>query len=135
LRILSIIVLAAGAILMVAGAFTWFVVRNELANEKITVSADAAHFGGDAVDGPFTAYEQAETINKHALEQTGGLTYAQLPQDDPRRNTVMTASFLRTSLYTSVVSFGVAAFAFGIGIVLILIAWALLRVNRVLRAL
>ena len=46
----------------------------------------------------------------------------------------MTASFLRTSLFTSVVSFGVTAFAAGMGIVLILVAWALLRIDRNLRA-
>jgi hypothetical protein len=36
-------------------------------------------------------------------------------------------------LFTSVVAYGVAAFAFGIGIELILIGWALLRVDRSLR--
>jgi hypothetical protein len=46
----------------------------------------------------------------------------------------MTASFLRASLFTSVVSFGVAAFAFGVGIVLILVGWALHRIDSVLRA-
>jgi hypothetical protein len=98
------------------------------------VSDDADRFAGDDVDGPFTAYAQADVINDHALEETGGLTYAQLDQDDPRRDTVMTASFLRASLFTSVVSFGVAAFAFGLGLLLIAIAWALLRIDRALRA-
>ena len=46
----------------------------------------------------------------------------------------MTASFLRASLFTSVVSFGVAFFAFGVGIILILVGWSLLRIDRVLRA-
>jgi hypothetical protein len=48
---------------------------------------------------------------------------------------VMTASFLRASLFTSVVSFGVAAFAFGLGLLLILIGWALLRIERSVRTL
>jgi hypothetical protein len=65
------------------------------------------------VDNPWTAYAQADVINEYALEESDGLTYAQLDQDDPRRDTVMTASFLRASLFTSVVSFDVAAFAFG----------------------
>jgi hypothetical protein len=38
---------------------------------------------------------------------------------------MMNASFLRTSLFTSVVSFGVAAFAIGIGILSILFGAAL----------
>ena len=98
------------------------------------MSDDAAHFAGDAVDGPLTAYSQAQTIEKHALKASGGKTYAELAQDDPTRNTVMTASFLRASLFTSVVSFGVAAMAGGLGIVLLLIGWALLSVAKALRA-
>lgn len=132
LRVLAILVIVAGAIFSVAGLATWFVVRDQLADEKITVSEDADNFAGDDVDGPFTAYEEANAIERHGLEASGGLTYAELPQDDPRRDTVMTASFLRASLFTSVVSFGVAAFAFGLGIVLILIGVALLRIRRLL---
>jgi hypothetical protein len=135
LRLLAIVVMLGGLILAVAGAFTWFVVRDQLSDEKITVSEDADHFGGDPVDGPLTAYAEADVINDHALEETGGLTYAQLDQDDPQRETVMTASFLRASLFTSVVSFGVAAFAFGLGLLLILIGWALLRIERSVRTL
>jgi len=134
LRVLGLLVIIGGLILMVAGGFTWYVVRDQLSDEKITVSDDADRFAGDPVDGPFTAYEQARVINKHALAESDGLTYAQLDQDDPRRDTVMTASFLRASLYTSVVSFGVAFFAFGMGILMILIGWALLSVNKRLRA-
>jgi hypothetical protein len=134
LRLLAFVVVLGGLILVVAGAFTWFVVRDQLSDEKITVSDDADHFGGDPVDGPLTAYAEADVINEHALEETDGLTYAQLDQDDPRRDTVMTASFLRASLFTSVVSFGVAAFAFGLGLLLLIIGWALLRIERSLRA-
>jgi hypothetical protein len=133
LRVLSIIVIVVGAIFIVAGVITWFVVRDQLAAEKIVVSEDAPFLGGWDVDGPFTAYAEAEAINDHALEASGGLTYAELDREDPTRETVMTASFLRASLFTSVVAFGVAFFAFGIGIVLILIGWALLRVERSLR--
>jgi hypothetical protein len=134
LRPLSIIVIVAGALLVVAGVVTWFVVRDQLADEKIVVSEDAPFLGGNDVDGPFSAYAEAEAINDHALEASGGLTYAELDQEDPTRETVMTASFLRASLFTSVVSFGVAFFAFGVGIILILIGWALLRIDNVLRA-
>ena len=134
LRVLAILVIISGVVLMVAGAVTWIVVTNQLSDEKIVVSDDADNFAGEDVDGPFTAYAEAEVINDHALEETGGLTYAELDREDPARETVMTASFLRTSLFTSVVSFGVAAFAFGVGILMILIGWALLSVNRALRS-
>ena len=85
---------------------------------------------GDEVNGPFSAYAQAEVINKHALEATGGKTYAELDRDDPTRETAMSASFLRASLFTSVVAFGVAFMAVGLGVTLILIAMALLSVAR-----
>jgi hypothetical protein len=132
--VLALLVLVSGVILMVAGAVTWFTVTDQLSDEKIVVSDDADNFAGDDVDGPFTAYAEAEVINDHALEESDGQTYAQLDREDPRRDTVMTASFLRASLFTSVVAFGVAAFAFGIGLLMVLVGWALLSVDRTLRA-
>ena len=76
---------------------------------------------------PFTAYAQADIINQHALEASGGQTYAQLGQDDPMRETMMTASFLRASLFTSVVAFGVAALVIALGILFIMVGSALRR--------
>jgi hypothetical protein len=130
LRTIAVLVMLAGAVFAVAGVFTWFVVRDQLADENITVSEDADNFAGDPVDGPFTAYAEANTIERHALEASDGLTYAELEQGDPRRDTVMTASFLRASLFTSIVAFGVAFFAVGIGLVLIVLGVALLRIHR-----
>ncbi|HET8642463.1 MAG TPA: hypothetical protein VFM37_11025 [Pseudonocardiaceae bacterium] len=129
-RTLAILLMVFGAVLAVAGVTTWIVVQNQLADENITVSEDAARFAGEPVDGPFTAYEQAQVIEKHALEASGGQTYAQLDREDERRPTVMNASFLRASLFTSVVAFGVAAMAFGLGIVVILIGYALSTISR-----
>jgi hypothetical protein len=134
IRVLAILVMAVGAVMVVAGAGTWFLVQSQLSDERITVSDDAAHFAGDAVDGPLTAYTEAETIEKHATKASGGKTYTELAPDDPTRNTVMTASFLRASLFTSVVSFGLAAMAGGLGIVLLLIGWALLSLASAVRA-
>ena len=81
--------------------------------------------------GPFTAFVQADVINKHALEASGGKTYAELAQDDPVRETVMQASFLRASLFTSVVAYGVALFAAGMGVLAILFGWAIHRLAAV----
>jgi hypothetical protein len=134
IRLLGIAVIVAGVILAASGVITWFVVQSQLADENITVSDDADRFAGDSVDGPLTAYAEADAIEGHALEASGGLTYAELPRDDPTRETVMTASFLRASLFTSVVSFGVAAMAMGLGVVLVLIGVALLMVARQLTA-
>jgi hypothetical protein len=126
----GIIVMVVGAIFAVAGVVTYFVVSNELANENITVSEDATYFAGKDVTGPFTAYSEAETISKHALEATGGKTYAELDREDPLRATAMQASFLRASLFTSVVAFGVAALAAVLGVMLVLIGWSLRSLAR-----
>lgn len=127
--IMGILVIVAGAIMSIAGVTTWFTVQGQLKNENIVVSEDADSFAGKEVAGPFTAYAEAALINKHAMEASGGKTYAELDREDPARQTVMTASFLRASLFTSVVSFGVAAMAAGIGLVLILIGASLVRIG------
>jgi xanthosine utilization system XapX-like protein len=129
-RVIGVIIAVLGVVFIVAGIATYAVISSTLADEKITVSDDAAHFAGKDVTGPFTAYAQAEVIAKHAEEIGGGKTYAELPQDDPNRDAVMTASFLRASLFTSVVAFGVAAFVAVMGIVLVLLGWALMRLAR-----
>lgn len=127
---LGSLIIAAGLILSLAGAGTWVLVQNSLADENITVADDAAHFGGQHVNGPLTAYYQADIIKHHALEASKGKTYAELDRDDPVRATVMTGSFLRASLFTSVVSFGLAAMAIGLGIVFILIGLAMRALAR-----
>jgi hypothetical protein len=128
--LIGTIVIVIGVIMALAGGITWFQVQSQLASEKITVSEDAARFAGQPVNSPWTAYSEAETIEKHALAASGGKTYAELPKDDPNRQVVMTGSFLRASLFTSVLAFGVAFMAFGVGIVLVLVGFAFRRVAR-----
>jgi hypothetical protein len=124
-RVPSIIVIIAGIVFAVAGVVTYALVSSTLAAQKITVSEDAGNFAGQTVTQPWQAYAQANAIAMHANEIADGKTYAELPQDDPRRNTVMTASFLQASLFTSVVAFGVAAMAAVLGVILIIIGAAL----------
>lgn len=109
-----------GILLVLGGVATWWVVSDTLADQKITTSEDAC-LPGRTVAGPFTAYCQAKVIDKHALDATGGLRYAELDRDDPLRNTAAQASFLQASLFTSIVSFGVAAMAIGMGVLFVLI--------------
>jgi hypothetical protein len=124
-KVLGTLVAIIGIVMIVAGGVTWFMVQDQLSEARITVSEDAAFLAGDEVDGPFSAYGQAQIIDKHALEATGGKTYAELDREDPLRETAMNASFLRASLFTSVVAFGVAAMAAGVGLALILVGVAL----------
>ena len=119
-----------GIVLVVAGAATWYVVSDTLANQNITVSDDADCLAGDEVDGPFSAYCQARVIEKHTLEATGGLTYAELDREDPLRETAMNSAFLQSSLFTSVVAFGVAGMAILMGIVFVLIGMGMRDVGQ-----
>jgi ABC-type sugar transport system permease subunit len=122
---MGLVVIVAGLVMVVAGIATYVVVSMKLADQRITVSSDADAFAGQRVDQPWEAYAQANVIAKHANEIAGGKTYAELPQDDPNRETVMTASFLQASLFTSVVAFGVAVMAAVLGGLLLLIGFAL----------
>ena len=112
---------------------------------------------GKPVAGPFTAYAEAAAIKYHALADAKDRTYAQLGTDakalktklaaagmaeadiakDPgvvaladARDTAMTGSFLRASLFTSVISFGVAALAIGLGLLFALLGFALVNISR-----
>lgn len=109
-----------GVILILGGLTTWVMVSNTLADQNITVSEDGC-LGGDEVNGPFSAYCQAKVIEAHTLETTGGLTYAELDREDPLRDVAMNSAFLQSSLFTSVVAFGVAAMAVLMGVVFVLL--------------
>lgn len=122
---ISIVVMVIGAVMVLAGAVTYATVSSTLADERITVAEDASCQAGNAVTGPYAAYCQASIIAKHALEATGGKTYAELDREDPLRATAMNGSFLRASLFSSVIAFGVSAMAIGVGIVFILLGVAL----------
>ncbi len=116
---------------------------------------------GKQVAGPFTAYAQADAIKHHALAGAKDRTYAQLGTDakalkaklaaagtaeadiakDPAvvaladaRDQAMTGSFLRASLFTSVISFGVAALAIGLGVLFALLGFALVKISRPVEA-
>jgi hypothetical protein len=116
----SIASIVIGALMIAGGIATWFVVSDTLSDQQITTSEDAC-LPGRSVSGPFTAYCEAKVIEQHALEATEGLYYAELDREDPLRETAMNAAFLQSSLFTSVVAFGVAAMAVAVGLLFILI--------------
>ena len=119
-RTASVASILLGILLVVGGIATWVVVADTLGDQQITTSDDAC-LPGRRVADPFTAYCEAQVIEKHTLEQTDGLYYAELERDDPRRETALTSSFLQASLFTSVLAFGVAVMAVGMGILFLLI--------------
>ncbi len=147
-KLTGILALVAGIVMIVAGGLTWGTVSSQLKAENMTIGDDAPmeFTRGKAVAGPITAFSQAEVINMHALAGSEG-TYAELGAmvrqatadgDEERaaelqaqRNTMMNASFLRASLFTSVVAYGVAALVIGLGAMFVLIGVALNRVASV----
>lgn len=132
-NIAAITAIVVGIVMAVAGVITWVVVSTTLEDQKITVSDDASCAAGDGVNGPISAYCQADIINQHTLDITGGKTYAELDREDPNRAVAMDSAFLQASLFTSVVAFGVAGMAFVLGIVLALIGLALREPVRAAR--
>ena len=121
-KVIGMIVIVVGALMVIAGIWSFATVSSTLSAERITVAEDAC-LGGNQVSDPISAYCQADIIATHALEATGGRTYAEMDREDPLRQVAMNASFLRASLFTSVVSFGVSAMAIGVGIVFILLGY------------
>ncbi|WP_250505277.1 hypothetical protein [Bowdeniella massiliensis] len=145
-KIAGIIALVVGIIFVGAGATTWGMVTSQLSAENITVPKDADMLAGKKVGGPFTAYAQAQIINKHALAGANGLTYAELgakareaeeagdtaaaEQFTEQRVTAMNGSFLRASLFTSVLAYGVSALVIGLGLLQILSGLAFLKLAK-----
>ena len=74
-RLIALILMIAGALLVVAGGATWAVVQSNLVAENITIPDDAMAFQGKQVNGPLDAYVQAEL-------PLGPLGSRQLPDDD-----------------------------------------------------
>jgi len=126
----SLVCIVVGVVMAIAGVVTWVVIVDTLSEQKIVVSDDADCLAGDEVDGPLSAYCQAKVIDKHTQDITGGKTYSELDQEDPVRETAMDSAFLQSSLFTSVVAFGVALMAVVLGIVLMLVGFALRRPVR-----
>jgi xanthosine utilization system XapX-like protein len=129
-RRVGIASIVVGIIAVLTGFVVYGIVRYQLSAQKITVSSDAPFLAGKDVKGPFTAFAQAAAINQHALDAGNGKTYAELEKDDPARDTVMTADFLQASLYTSVVAFGMSILIAVLGVMFILVGYAMLELDK-----
>ncbi len=120
-KVASIGSLVLGVLLIIGSIGTWVMVSSTLDDQRITTPDDAVCLPDTNVNGPFSAYCQAMTIDRNVLETTDGQRYAELDREDPLRDVAQSASFLQASLFTSVLSFGVAAMAFGMGVLFVLI--------------
>jgi len=131
--------------------------KDEAITVSAVTPEDPGSLAGKQVAGPFTAYAEANAIKHHALAGANDRTYAQLGADAKvlkakladagasdadiasdagvialadARTSAMNGSFLRASLFTSVVAFGVAALVIGLGFIFILIGYALMKISN-----
>ena len=63
-KIVAIVNIAAGALMVVLGVASYYLVQRELSDEHIVVSDDAETMAGKDVEGPLTAYSQAMVIKE-----------------------------------------------------------------------
>ena len=119
-------------------------VSDRLEQEQIVGTPDSS-IAGETVDTGGEAKTFADTIRKHTLEATGGLTYAEMPRavfaatdkpvpedqveqalasgkaiDNPERQIWITSTALSTALNTSYFAESVATFTIVVGVALIL---------------
>ena len=140
LRQAGAVTVAAGSLFVAAGAAAWFTVTKQLRAEKIEVPGNAPILQGKTVQGPVTAYVEALVIKSNAERGAGGRTFADIStalrgvdggSDEAaelrkQSAALSTAASLRTSLMTSVLAYGVSAFAAGLG-TLFLVTGTLVR--------
>ena len=139
-KLVAIICVLFGLVAIGGGVATWAMITNQLSAENITVPKDSPLMPGAKVQDPITAYAQAQIINTHALAGSDGKTYAELgamitearnagdtakvEELTTQRTTLMNASFLRASLFTSVLAYGVSLLVMGLGVMFLLLGWA-----------
>lgn len=150
----STLLLVLGIAMIVIGIVGRGEVRDKLAQEAIVGTPDSS-IAGEEVDTGAEAKTFADTIRKHTLEATGGLTYAEMPRavfkdtgeavpedqvdqalasgkaiDNPERQIWITSTALSTALNTSFFAESVATFAIVVGVALILIGIGLFVLAR-----
>jgi hypothetical protein len=145
----SVVLILFGAGSIVIGSLGFFEVRDTIARENITATPDAEEIGvdlepGEEIDTGAEAKEFAEIIRTHALEATGGRTYAEMgryltpegeetddeaeaaldengnPEQNGTRNLWVTATSLTTALNTAYLAEQVALFSIVMGVALLL---------------
>jgi hypothetical protein len=123
--VLGRFVTAAGIVEVLAGAVAWAVVSRRLADEKIVVPGSARWFPNRTVRDPLTALEEAEVVRQITLKATGGRTYGEMAADDPMARMALDASLIRSSLFTAILAFGIAATQVALGGVFVALGRAL----------
>jgi hypothetical protein len=116
----GVVLIGSGAFMVNEGRAAHDDVRIALSDERIITSEDA-EIPLAEVDSAAEAKAQADIIRVHALEQTGGKTYAELDRTDPARATYLNSVTLRTALMESYMAFKVADLVMGVGVIVALL--------------
>jgi hypothetical protein len=139
LLVTAILALVIGVGSIAGGVFGAVLTYNQAVAENVTTPEDAS-IPVAAVRGPFTMLSQADIIEFHQLERTGGLRYAEMPRQiaqideagspvldeagepvmvpNDARASWVTATTLTSALYTGVLAYGLSAFAIVVGLAL-----------------
>jgi hypothetical protein len=112
--ILGLVFIAGGAYMMYEGQQAKDEVREALVRENITTSEDAS-IPNERVDDASTAEAEANVIEQHVRDITGGKSYAEMDRDDPNRPVALQSVTLRTALNLAVMGFRVSDLVTGLG--------------------
>ncbi len=118
--VLGLVFIGGGIYLVVQGQDAKDEVRDSIVSENIITSEDAS-IPNVLVNNAAKAKAEADVIEVHYLEITGGKTYAELDRDDPNRETAFRAVQLRTSLNLAVMGFKVSDLVIGMGVFMIVV--------------
>jgi hypothetical protein len=118
--VFGILLIGAGIYMVYEGRAAHDDVRDTLADERIITSEEATIPLAE-VDSAAEAKAQADIIRQHALETTGGKTYAELDREDPARAVYLNSVTLRTALMESFLAFKVSDLVVGVGAIVVLL--------------
>jgi len=154
----TLVLLIAGILAMVVGFGSiaggifgaWYTYDHAVAQDVVT--PDDAAIPETPVRGPFTMWAQADIINHHQLESTGGLYYAQMdrtvPQLDENGEVVLdangeavmvpnearaswiTATTLTTALGMGILAYALSGFAIAVGVTLMVVGFVFLYLRK-----
>lgn len=164
-KVFPIILMIIGLAFLVGGTYTVLrgfdarqQVQDELAAQNI-VTPDDASIPGVPVSDAATAKSMADIIDVHSREITGDRSYAELgryltpdggdtsdealalkddegnPVPNPVRDVALTASTLRSSLYTTIMAFNVSDLVIGLGLAIAVLGFAVGGLGVVLASL
>lgn len=101
----STLIAIVGVLLVTGGAFGWSSLRCDLGEADIIVSPDGRFYPGTRVDGPFSAYAQAEVLAERIDELKGSEDAAVEVPEEVRRRWLVDEESTRTKLLTGVLGF------------------------------